>query len=132
MALSAGAAGDEMFVEEEAVTFGESGVAVAGGGEEVVIEREGAAEVGESGAGGGAAEDADVDHAEAAAPHGEGVAGPAPDAAPAPPGVGAAAIPPRNGRRRLELVDLDQLKANRANLKRQLKICSKEVKAQAG
>lgn len=49
---------------------------------------------------------------------------------PAPP-----ANPPAGGHRRraaLPIVDLDNLKQERANLKRQLRQCTKNVKAQAG
>lgn len=57
---------------------------------------------------------------------GEGVEPAAPAAAP------AAVLPRRQRRRQVEIVDLDHLKADRADLKRQLKVCTKEVKAQAG
>ena len=92
---------------------------------EAVAEREGAEEL----AGGGAEqisdEEADEDNVDMGA-GGEGVEPAAPAAAP------AAVLPRHQRRRQVEIVDLDRLKADRADLKRQLKVCAKEVKAQAG
>ena len=51
-----------------------------------------------------------------------------PPAAPAP---GNPPAPGNGGRRRLPLLDLDALKQDRANLKRQLRECAKNVKGQA-
>ena len=51
-----------------------------------------------------------------------------PPAAPAP---GNPPAPGNGGRRRLPLLDLDALKQDRANLKRQLRECAKNVKVQA-